>query len=327
MQPNLDLLRAVAVLLVLVSHTITVFNGKLTLDLHRMGQLGVVLFFVHTALVLMQSLERQQLTGSTMFKRFYVQRVFRIYPLAIVFVTSIFILGDKQWTPFEMLSNLTLTQNLFYVRNASDVLWSLPLEVQMYICLPILYIVFRKRPVSWLLALWVVSVPVAYVAPTISGRINMLEFVPCFLGGVIAWRMQGNERLPGWTWPLLLAACCIGFFFLADPWHNHYGRWVVCIVLGLIIPQVHQLKQATLNAFSKTVAKYSYGIYLFHYPLLSFAFETLSGQPYAVRWAVFLISVTGIPFAAYHLIEHPMIKLGHAWTERKRTAKVVVPAA
>jgi peptidoglycan/LPS O-acetylase OafA/YrhL len=155
----------------------------------------------------------------------------------------------------------------------------------------------------------------------------MLEFVPCFLGGVIAWRMQGNERLPGWTWPLLLAACCIGFFLLADPWHNHYGRWVVCIVLGLTIPQVRQLQQASLNAFSKTVAKYSYGIYLFHYPLLAFAFETLSGQPYAVRWAVFLISVTGIPFVAYHLIEHPMIKLGHAWTERKSTAKVVAPAA
>jgi peptidoglycan/LPS O-acetylase OafA/YrhL len=327
MQPNLDLLRAVAVLLVLVSHTITVLNGKMTLDLHRAGQLGVVLFFVHTALVLMQSLERQQLTGSTMFKRFYVQRIFRIYPLAIVFVTCIFILGSKQWTPFEMFSNLTLTQNLFYVAYANGVLWSLPLEVQMYICLPILYIVFRNRPVSWLLALWVVSVPVAYLVPSISGRINMLEFVPCFLGGVIAWRMQGNEKLPGWTWPPLLAACCVGFFFLADPWNNDYGRWVVCIVLGLIIPQVRQLKQPSLNAFSKTVAKYSYGIYLFHYPLLEFAFETLSGLPFAARCAVFLALITGIPFAAYHLIEHPMIKLGHAWSERKSSAKVVAPVA
>ncbi|WP_395403796.1 acyltransferase family protein [Pseudoduganella sp. UC29_106] len=327
MQPNLDLLRAVAVLFVLVSHTITVVTGKMTLDLHRWGQLGVVLFFVHTALVLMQSLERQQLTGSTMFKRFYVQRIFRIYPLAIVFITSIFILGSKQWTPFAMFSNLTLTQNLFYVGYASGVLWSLPLEVQMYICLPILYIFFRNRPVSWLLVLWVLSVPVAYAVPFISGRINMLEFVPCFLGGVIAWRMQGHEKLPGWAWPPLLAVCCIAFFYLADPWNNDYGRWVVCLVVGLIIPQVRQLKQASLNAFSKTVAKYSYGIYLFHYPLLEFAFETLADRPYAVQWGVFLISVTGIPFVAYHLIEHPMIKLGHAWTERKGTAKVVAPAA
>jgi len=327
MQPNLDLLRAVAVLFVLVSHTITVVGGKMTFDLHRWGQLGVVLFFVHTALVLMQSLERQQLTGSTMFKRFYVQRIFRIYPLSIVFVVCIFILGSAEWTPFEMFSNLTLTQNLFYVRYANGVLWSLPLEVQMYISLPFLYLFFRNRPVSWLLGLWVLSIPVAYAVPSISGRINVLQFVPCFLGGVIAWRLQGNAKLPGWTWPPLLAACCAAFYLMADPWNNDYGRWVVCIVLGLIIPQVRQLELPSLNAFSKTVATYSYGIYLFHYPLLDFAFNTLADRPYAVQWAVFLLTVTGIPFVAYHLIEHPMVRLGHAWTERKSAGKVVAPAA
>jgi peptidoglycan/LPS O-acetylase OafA/YrhL len=327
MQPNLDLLRAVAVLLVLIAHLITVLTGKQTAELHRCGQLGVVLFFVHTALVLMQSMERQQLTGSTLFKRFYVQRICRIYPLSIVFVTCIFILGSEQWTSLEIFANLTLTQNLFYARVANGVLWSLPLEVQMYMALPFLYLIFKNRPAGWLVGLWLLSIPVAYIVPSISHRINVLEFVPCFLGGVIAWRLQGKEKLPGWTWPLLLALCCAAFLVWADPWNNNYGRWAIGLALGFIIPSVRQLQMPSLAAVSKTIAKYSYGIYLFHYPLLNFAFGTLADRPYPMQWAIFLFSLVTITYAGYHLIEHPMIKLGHAWTERKSGDKVVAPAA
>jgi peptidoglycan/LPS O-acetylase OafA/YrhL len=317
MQPNLDLLRAVAVLLVLLSHVHSVVTGKQTNLMYNFGQLGVALFFVHTSLVLMQSLERQRLTGPTMFKRFYAQRIFRIYPLSIIFVLCIIAFGQEQWSRLEIVSNLALTQNLTYSRYVSDPLWSLPLEVQMYIALPFLFVAFRDKPVSWLLALWLLAIPVGWAANQITLRLSVLYLVPCFLGGVIAWRLQGNEKLPAWIWPPLLALYCLGFALWAEPRQNHYGRWSVCLALGLTIPWLRQLAAPTLNAASKTIAKYSYGIYLFHFPLLDFAFRTLADRPYAVQWAVFLLLVVLIPVAAYHLIEHPMIRLGHAWTERK----------
>lgn len=56
--PNLDILRAVAVLLVLVDHSAKFFGGSFDL-LHPLGITGVYLFFTHTSLVLMFSLERQ----------------------------------------------------------------------------------------------------------------------------------------------------------------------------------------------------------------------------------------------------------------------------
>ncbi len=326
-KPNLDLLRAVAVLLVLVSHLITVVNHHSSDNLHRFGQLGVVLFFVHTSLVLMQSLDRQHLQGSALFKRFYVQRLFRIYPLSIVFVLLIYVLSEKQFTLYELFTNLTLTQNLTYTRVMNGVLWSLPLEVQMYVVLPILYVVFRHRAVGWLLALWALTIPLGMLPPLTSMRLNVLQFVPCFMGGVVAWRLQGRERLPAWSWPVLLALYCAGFVLLANPRTDNYGRWVVCIFLGLTIPFIRQLETPLLNQLSKTIAKYSYGIYLFHFPLLEFAFDTNGHLPFAVQWLIFGSTMCAVAYAGYHLIEHPMIRLGAAWSEGRSVGKAVAPAS
>lgn len=71
---NLDVLRSVAVLLVLGVHVISRFRH---LDI-RMGEFGVLIFFVHTTLVLMFSLERQraELPGQPLFVPFMVRRFF-----------------------------------------------------------------------------------------------------------------------------------------------------------------------------------------------------------------------------------------------------------
>jgi len=57
---NLDLLRSFAVLLVVGFHLAKFFNWQVAkLRVTDFGVLGVMLFFVHTTLVLMFSLERQ----------------------------------------------------------------------------------------------------------------------------------------------------------------------------------------------------------------------------------------------------------------------------
>ena len=83
--PNLDFLRAVAVLLVLF-HLLITTNTRLP---DYFGQFGVLLFFVHTSLVLMFSLERIERNKQELFITFYIRRLFRIYPLSIVCVSII----------------------------------------------------------------------------------------------------------------------------------------------------------------------------------------------------------------------------------------------
>src|SRR5437899_9089949 len=91
--PNLDFLRANAVLMVLAFHVLGSFGIRRAgpFNLEAMGQLGVLLFFVHTSFVLMLSLERQvaQYGQRRLFLVFMARRLFRIYPLSIFVVGAI----------------------------------------------------------------------------------------------------------------------------------------------------------------------------------------------------------------------------------------------
>lgn len=322
--PNLDLLRAVAVLLVLAAH-VAGYTIKTNSTTYAMGQLGVMLFFVHTSLVLMQSLERQQATGAALLRQFYVQRVFRIYPLCLVMLLAIYLLFDREWSGFEIAANVLLVQNLVYARFMAEILWSLPLEVQMYGFLPLLFLYFRRRPVQRLLWLWVLSVPIAMLQPLVTARLSVFEFAPCFLAGVIAWRLSGRARWPGWLWPLALGLACLAFVVWAEPRANNYGRWLVCLAVGLVLPLLREWRWPWLNRVSQVIARYSYGIYLFHPILLWLSFVVLEGTPPWRQWALLAVLLVVVPWLAYHLIEQPMIRLGAALGQRGKI-KAVPPA-
>lgn len=328
LKPNLDLLRAVAVLLVLAAHAAG-YILQTSRTSYALGQLGVMLFFVHTSLVLMQSLERQQLAGAALLRAFYLQRACRIYPLCAVMLLGIYLFLDGSWTPFEVAANLLLVQNLVYARYMSTVLWSLCLEVQMYLLLPGLFLLMRHRRPACLLALWALSIPVALLVPRLSPRLNVLEYAPCFLAGVLAWRLAERPRLPGWLWPLVLAVPCVAFVAWAEPRANNYGSWAVCLAVALALPWLRQLAAPRLNWCCRLVARYSYGIYLFHPPLLWYAFRTLEGVHPAWQWTIFLSSLLLLTGLGYHLVELPMIRLGARWsaprTLRPAGAPPVVP--
>jgi peptidoglycan/LPS O-acetylase OafA/YrhL len=120
-RPNLDLLRAIAVLLVVVEHTLLAMHVHWIgfLDMAWLGVVGVFMFFVHTSLVLMWSLERKPHILD-----FYIRRAFRIYPLAIIAIlaTIAFRIPTMQnvdgYTYFQtrgignVITNLLLVQNL-----------------------------------------------------------------------------------------------------------------------------------------------------------------------------------------------------------------------
>ena len=69
-------------LLVLGQHLVNRFRG----DSPPIGTFGVLIFFVHTSLVLMYSMERSDMRGEALFANFYIRRIFRIYPLSVLAV-------------------------------------------------------------------------------------------------------------------------------------------------------------------------------------------------------------------------------------------------
>jgi len=117
-----------------------------------LGRMGVLLFFVLTSLVLLQSLERSALAGRSDALAFYLRRACRIYPLAVACVVAVvaFRIPATAWAErydapsiATLASNLALTMNLPYSPRVLSVLWTLPLELQMYLFLPAIHVLLR----------------------------------------------------------------------------------------------------------------------------------------------------------------------------------------
>lgn len=221
---NLDFLRAVAVCLVFLTHLCQPLGIR---GVAALGHLGVLLFFVHTALVLMMSMERLRLDGWQLFRTFMIRRIFRIYPLSILAVLLLAAVplpkvlwlrwGWPGWGAF--VSNVALVQNVTGSGSTLDVLWSLPFEVQMYALLPLLFLWLRQGGGVRAAALgWVAAAGVALAeywirgAPNIQGGM-LTRYFPCFLGGLLAWQSLkvSRKRWPGWLWPVCVVSLVVGY--------------------------------------------------------------------------------------------------------------------
>lgn len=331
---NLDFLRAVAVLSVFGAHcSMVILQHNTDLEWH-FGQLGVLIFFVHTSLVLMLSLER--MNDAHLVRRFYIRRAARIYPLAIVCVLISFLLCRtgvtfEGFTWRELAGNLTLTQNLFYQRDMVAGLWTLPLEVQMYIALPFCFLALRRKSFWWAIGFWTLSVPIALLQIHTSARLATLGYAPCFVGGIIAWRMlrtTRNYKLPASLWPIGICAAATVWMF-SDRIHDMWFRWSLGIVLGCIVSLFRELKANWVVKPAQVVAQYSYGIYLTHASLLHIWFHGIHVSR-SLQVAGFIASAVLAPVVLYHVVEEPLIEWGRSITEgriRPDVAIVKVPLA
>jgi peptidoglycan/LPS O-acetylase OafA/YrhL len=242
---NLDVLRASAVLMVLFDHLCRHFHvdqiGKF--GVADIGVFGVLLFFVHTSLVLMYSMQRSGLTGIDLMKNFHVRRFFRIYPLSILAVLVAVALrlhangrgldfGSRPGS-LELVSNLLLIQNLTHSDSIIGPLWSLPIELQMYVILPFLFL-WRKRSLSPLLALWVICGVIGHFPQVISwlSWFTLLLYIPNFLPGVIAFSIPERRTIPSFLWlPFIILLTAV---FASIPSRRVGAE--LCLLLGLAIP-------------------------------------------------------------------------------------------
>lgn len=338
---NLDVLRSIAVLLVFFVHYYDIHKGagqQWGVCWH-LGLLGVLMFFVHTSLVLMRSLERSGQAGKHIFLPFYVRRAMRIYPLSILLVLFAYAF-DARWTPVNLWQNITLTQYLIVHGNVVmpptvTPIWTLPLEMEMYVLLPAIFLVFRRRPIAWLGCFWAFSVYLAWLQPKLGEGFTIFRYMPCFLGGVIAWRLtreRRRDRLPGWSWPLAIAMASM-VWMVATPQTLALCIGAFGICLGTAIPLFSEIRSAFIAKTAKIIARYSYSVYLTHFPIMIWVMfrPDLEERPYfrylpsmpVIRHhalplhAILIVGITAVAsFALYHLVEEPGIELGRRLASR-----------
>ena len=326
---NLDVLRSLAVSLVVISHLLldrSIVNPG-GYDTHTLGTLGVLIFFVHTCLVLMHSLDRHAGAEgrSGMAVSFLLTRAWRIYPLSIVVVLVLSVI-ESTHSPVKpslsmLLSNILLLQNITGSVSITPVLWSLPFEVQMYFLLPVLY----RSSISWgvyssffIGGLWCASIALIYVFWLFELNFSLIKFLPCFLPGILAFCQR---ELPRMHSPIVLFAY-VGAMSIVYP--ALVGReinatvlsWIICLFLGLLIPRCQEIQSTTLAACGRVIARYSYGIYLIHDPVRYLSFHYIKGISTFTAWSIFICALSGLSYLAYHLVEKPALEYGRALISR-----------
>jgi peptidoglycan/LPS O-acetylase OafA/YrhL len=320
---NLDVLRAVAVGFVVISHAPILLGSpsSVVYNVKALGHVGVAMFFVHTTLVLMRSLERQ---GAAMLP-FLVRRAFRIYPLAVTVVcvlSLLYWLGGKPPDATTFLSNLFLVQNFTGSNSMPHPLWTLPIELQMYLLLPALYFVARRSVQGVTIAL-LACMAVAVVGGESAGM-SLLSYAPCFVPGALAYAMGSRGRQHhALLWAVVAVGAVVIPMGAAAGLPETPMLWVLCSALGLAIPRCRELRLGPVARGAKLVATYSYGIYLTHVIAFGATFTTAELLPSVGQVLGFIALLAGLSALSYHAIEKPGIEMGMRIADRIRRPAIV----
>ena len=309
------------------------------------GHVGVMLFFVHTSLVLMMSLARMESTdGRISGASFFVRRFFRIYPLAILTV-----LVCVAWrvpphfegvyvspTGLSIAASLLLVQNLFHTPQILSPLWSLPFEVQMYLALPLLYLLAR-RVKTWTgaAALMAFGFLVWWAEHRLAILLHyesVLQFAPFFFMGVTAFALfrihpprWGGGKFVITVLALILLRCLA--VRLVRTYRFEWVEWILFATFALLLPRFRDIASPSVRRSVRLVARYSYGIYLAHIPIMWFSFQILSSRPAWLQIVIFAILMAALPVALYHALEEPLIRFGVRVAARTARAPRLVAAA
>lgn len=310
---ELDGLRGIAILLVIAWHYCAVQiqpENSATLEiLTRVLSVtwsGVDLFFVLSGFLIVGILVDAK--GSpTYFKTFYIRRMCRIFPLYYLMV-ALYILLPKTGLPanewlfareLPLLSYATLTQNFFmhsggFGSNWLGVTWSLAVEEQFYLIIPILIWMLGRRHLALVFIMGILLAPVlrlvlgnlgAYVFPfTRADSILMGGLIALAIRSDHIWNfIRENSRHLGW----LLGLSFLGTIYLMVKRAgvgDVYLHFVLSIFYSVLVMLGLTLKDTPLNTLLRNrilvwFGLRSYGIYLFHQPVSSTVHLLITGSP------------------------------------------------
>ena len=343
--PALDGIRAVSVVVIMLYHGEVGFVPG--------GFLGVDIFFVLSGYLITSLLLLEQDRTSTLhLKNFWIRRARRLLPALVVMVGSVLVLFPMLGVKWPPGTRGDATSVLFYVSNwwflahgdsyaqafedpsPFQHTWSLAIEEQWYLLLPLVLVVlfrsrFGRRALGWLLAAGAMSsaLLMAMVQNSSNGsrayygtdtRIQGLlvgAVLACLLASGVGRRLLGGRlvALLGWA---ALATLLVAFALTAqaDPRMYRGGFLVLSVVTAVLVAAVVGGKRDSWFSPGRLlswqplvmVGVVSYGLYLWHWPIflvLTPARTGIDGVPLLIVRFV----VTGIvAVASFVIVERPL---------------------
>jgi peptidoglycan/LPS O-acetylase OafA/YrhL len=280
----------------------------------NIGRLSVLLFFYLSGYWTAR-IWREKF-GERAIGRYYAARYLRVWPL---FFLATLLAGIARGLPLH-IENLTLFGLASTWRDPTGVSWSLDIEVQFYLLLP-LVVAFMERAgsaVSLLVAL-VVGVVGCWIAWALQLGL-VAKYLPVFVMGALTFSRSWtpSRRAAGCSLAAFVAATALTgftpFLFKSDgpPFDEDiYGFFWM---LPLIPYVAHSLGQPS-SRLDRHLGNLSFPLYLVHFPIIALAHAHF-GYTTAVKLAAGAISAIAA-LLIYIAVDRPIDRLRVRLTERE----------
>lgn len=340
--PALDGMRAVAILLVVLSH----FGLNVVLP----GGFGVTLFFFISGFLITRLLIAEvNGNGEVAIGAFYVRRFIRLGPALLVnigLVTVLYLLLGEPTSKWEVLAGLFYVMNYYYVLGGAmplplGTLWSLAVEEHYYAVYPWLFALGWRRPLRFLAGLAIASVAVLALRVLFAAlwpdtiwqhyyrtdtRIDSILYGAMFACLLELVRFDRFIRAIGGTAGFVAGIVLLLFTFVyRDPVFRETVRYSVqgvalipVLYAVLFNPRFAPLRRLLELPPMVLLGRLSYSLYLWHEVVLSVMPKVLPGT----LWSLYLVQLPlcfVIAAASYYGVERPFLTLRKAF-RRERPA-------
>lgn len=342
--PYIDGIRALAVLAVVFYH--------LWAPLCPGGFVGVDVFFVISGFLITGGILRGLSNGAFTIHDFYHRRIKRILPAYFTMILGVFTIGCAIYycTPLTHLSDAAVMGTLFmanlYFRKmggdyfAPDIhgnpllhLWSLSVEEQFYLFIPLLFILVYRIKKSWMFPI------VALLAIcSFSGAVHSVIYNGAgdafYLPHLRAWELLAGSLLAmapargrkksmhSWLAGAGLILVLVSYFMLTSE-TPFPGLAAVSPVIGTIL----LIRYGSLGWIGRLlscwpsvgVGKISYSLYLWHWPVFVFWKYATYDKLYGLDYVGMLSLSLALAYLSWRFVELP-VRISGNWAPNKSFA-------
>ncbi|MFM7187164.1 MAG: acyltransferase family protein [Armatimonadota bacterium] len=330
-RPNIDGLRAIAVLLVLLFHANVAFPG---------GYVGVDVFFVISGYLITSLILRDVAESKFSFYEFWKRRTRRIIPASATMVLVVLVCGSFLLFPSDYLdlgkvalfqniglSNIYFWKSIGYFSGESDLkpmlhTWSLAVEEQFYLFYPwfLVNVLRFARKRTWIAMSIVVVLSLIFCEVVLkSHKLAAFYLLPsrawemliggmaCFLPIIKSRKAWVCEMM---SWIALAAIFVVALTyneFTRFPGINALAPCIASVTLLYVSEQqltsVHKILSLSPLVF---VGKISYSLYLWHWPVLAF-WRYWSDKPITkLEGCLLLVLSAVVAYFSWRYIELPV---------------------
>jgi peptidoglycan/LPS O-acetylase OafA/YrhL len=321
-----------------------------------MGQMGVQLFFVMSALTLFLSYDRRQGRELHVDRNFFVRRFFRIAPmyyLGILYYLWQNGRGPNYWTDFgpgitdgNIAANFTFLHGLnpYWINSLVPGGWSITVEMTFYLLIPLLHrwvpngrqaFRFFLLAMGLKLVLHVLLLKFQPIASTWLWKEFLFFYLPSqlpvfMLGIMLHFLLRGGEDDRSMRPLDLFVFAVVLIVHLATrrevlvPTHALFAMAFVLLAWTL----ARKPYRIIVNPVVRHIGMVSFSLYLVHFAVLHWMDHfhatdliaptgTVSALlNYALRYLIVLGIGTAISTALYHAVEVPMQRVGQRVIDR-----------